>query len=392
MYSLGIRNFITDFAILDQFLMNFLTWFSGICILLWMIGHILGLLFIKNKNKNISKSNNNKFIIKKTLSDVILLILFLGFVIIAGKPLLSGMYDGGKNWGDNATYFFLLLRSFLIVRIFYFFYSLKNDNKSSIYKNIFNNKILVSITVLYIFLFFIGGQRSTILELLILIVSCYSIYIKKINFVLVLVGITIGGFVFTLLGMGRTGDSNDLTGNIVERGLNKANSSDEFILPTDELAGSNKVSYLALDYFPDRIDFMNGKILLLDIVGVIPFGSRLLGDNLSEVETTSPVLFTYLDQGKYSSYGTGSDVVSDIYINFGVYGTIVVFFFFGFCIALVQYKFNIEKDFYWSIVSVTIIISAIFINRAQLLSPLKDIFYALIFARLFFKKVSVKNS
>lgn len=386
MYSFGIRNFITDFVILDQFLMNFLTWFSGICILLWMIGHILGLLFIKNKKSNLKIEVNNKFIIKKTLSDVVLVVLFLGFVIIAGKPLLSGMYDGGKNWGENATYLFLLLRPLLIIRIFYFFYSLKTTDKSNIYQHIFNNAILLVVTLLYFFLFFIGGQRSTILELLILIVTCYTVYIKKINFVLVLVGIVIGGIIFTLLGLGRTGDYNDLSGNIVERGLNQVNSRNEFILPTDELAGSNKVSYIALGYFPDRIDFMDGKILLLDLLGIIPFGSHLLGDNFSVVEATSPVLFTYLDQGKYSAYGTGSDVMSDIYINFGVFGTIVVFFLFGFYIALVQYKFSFGKDFYWSIISATIIISAIFINRAQFLSPVKDVFYVFIFVRLFFKK------
>lgn len=392
-YSMGVANRFSSFVILNENLMNYLTWFSGITIFLWMIGAQLVSLYLFSRKKKPETKQLNQIVIRQPISDIFLIIIFFGFLIIAGKPLLSGVYDGGQSWGANATYFYMLLRAFLIVRIFYFFY--KNKGSSSIkilFSKFLKERTLFFITSSYIILFFIGGQRSSILELLILIVCCYSIYVKKIPFFIILIGLFVGGIIFTLLGMGRTSEINELKGNIITRGIESLESKNEAInFPTDELSGSNKISYLAFEYFPNEIDFLYGKTMLVDIVGVIPFSSHVLLGNTTSLNNTSTLLFTYLDQGIYSTYGAGSDVLSDVYINWGIIGTCVIFFIFGGFISFMQFKFHITKEFYWSLVAAAIIISALFINRAQLLSPLKDIFYALILVKIFFKQVKIKK-
>lgn len=391
-FSLGFTNLYTDFVILNKNLMNYLTWFSGVSILFWMIGSQLVSFYLFGRKIKPQIKEIKKIIIRQPIADIFLIIVFLGFVIVAGKPLLSGVYDGGQSWGANATYFYMLLRAFLIVRIFYFFY-INNDTPSIqvLFFRFLNEKTLFFITVSYILLFFIGGQRSSILELLILIVCCFSVYIKKIPFFIILIGLVVGGFIFTLLGMGRTANSSELKGNILSRGFEAFESKNESIsLPTDELSGSNKITYIAFEYFPSEINYLYGKTMLVDILGVIPFSGKLLLGDSRALDSTSTLLFTYLDQGTHSSYGAGSEVLADVYINWGVIGTFITFFVFGGFISFLQFKFHITKEFYWSLIAAAIIISALFINRAQLLSPLKDIFYVLIFVKIFFKEIKFK--
>jgi len=277
-FSLGFTNLYTDFVILNKNLMNYLTWFSGVSILFWMIGSQLVSFYLFGRKIKSQIKEIKKIIIRQPIADIFLIIVFLGFVIVAGKPLLSGVYDGGQSWGANATYFYMLLRAFLIVRIFYFFY-INNDTPSIqvLFFRFLNEKTLFFIIVSYILLFFIGGQRSSILELLILIVCCFSVYIKKIPFYIILIGLVVGGFIFTLLGMGRTDNSSELKGNILSRGFEVFESKNESIsLPTDELSGSNKITYIAFEYFPSEIDYLYGKTMLVDILGVIPFSGKLL--------------------------------------------------------------------------------------------------------------------
>lgn len=386
-YSMGVRSKFTEFVILNKQLMNYLTWFSGVSILCWMIGVQFMSFYLFKKKKEISSNKFTKLVIRQPIADIFLIVVFIGFIAIAGKPLLSGVYDGGQSWGANATYFYMLLRAFLIVRVFYFFYKNKGTKPRALLFRLFQEKILVIVALSYILLFFIGGQRSSILELLILAICCYNIYIKKIRFFFIIIGVVIGGFIFTLLGMGRTADSKELTGNIIERGMEKFDNQGEVSFPTDELSGSNKISYIAVAFFPDKINYLYGKTMLMDAIGVIPFGSQIFFSNYGGLDSTSTLLFTYLDQGKNSTYGAGSDVLSDVYINFGIIGTFIIFFLFGGFISFIQFKFSMTNEFYWSLIAAAIIISAIFINRAQLLSPLKDVFYALVFAKIFFKKV-----
>lgn len=392
-FSLGFTNLYTDFVILNKNLMNYLTWFSGVSILFWMIGSQLVSFYLFSRKLKPQMREIKQVIIRQPIADFFLILVFFGFLIIAGKPLLSGVYDGGQSWGSNATYFYMLLRAFLIVRIFYFFY--KNNGVSSIkvlFFSFLKEKTLFFITVSYILLFFIGGQRSSILELLILIVCGFSVYIKKIPFLVVFIGLIIGGFIFTLLGMGRTADSMELKGSIISRGLeNFENKKESISFPTDELSGSNKITYIAFEYFPTQIDYLYGKTMLVDILGVIPFSGKLLLGDSRALDSTSTLLFTYLDQGTHSSYGAGSEVLADVYINWGIIGTFIVFFIFGGFISFLQFKFHVTKEFYWSLIAAAIIISALFINRAQLLSPLKDVFYTLIFVKLFFKEINLKK-
>lgn len=383
-YSLGIRNKFTEFAIINLELMNFLTWFSGVSIILWMIGNQI---VVSMMNVNRSSVSLPTPILNKRFADFLLLFFFIGFITVAGKSLFSGIYDGGKSWGANAAYFFMLLRALLIVRVFYFFYSNKNSLSKKLINKVFEDKVLLFVLLSYVCIFLLSGQRAAIIELLILIACLYSVYIKKVGFGLVFISILISGALFTLLGLGRTPEiSEAANNNIFERGLEKYNENDEMTLPTDELAGSNKISYLALDYFPDKIDFLYGGTFFVDIVGIIPFGSNLiLGSDVHPLNSTSTLLFTYIDQGNFATFGAGSDVLSDVYINSGIYGTFLIFFLFGGIIAFIQFKFCLTKNFVWGLVASAILISAFFINRGQLLLPLKDIFYVVIFCNILIK-------
>ena len=96
--------------------------------------------------------------------------------------------------------------------------------------------------------------------------------------------------------------------------------------------------------------------------------------------------FTVIRQGKYYESGDGSEIIADIYVNFGVYGVFILMMFFGYFISFVQFNALTLFNHKYLIIYVFLLISALYINRSSFLDPLKTVIYALLIDYLFIKK------
>ncbi|SDM17290.1 O-antigen polymerase [Pedobacter antarcticus] len=369
LFSFGIEPSNPSFVWLNKEVVNYATWLSSFSIHLWMIGSTLSTISNSKRVKNKLNPIRSAYSIKKL--DNILLISFIGFYGLAGGSLLNGSHDGMGSWGEGASYFMIILRVSLYFRIFVFFKELKRVTISSI---LIGNIMFLSILLLYTLTFMLIGDRGPFMQVVIVIMLCFGVFVKRISLGSLLFLICTGALLLSVIGLGRSVED----GNIFEAGLEKLQNSETN--PTEELATSVRIMYRALTYFPSNIDYMYGLQFIIGFLGLIPFASGLFIQfyNIPTEFTASSRLFTYIGQGNNITYGEGTEIISDIYINFGIFGVFLIMFFYGYFTSKVSFNALQKHSDKYFLILIVITSTAIYINRAQFLMPLRDIVYLLV--------------
>ncbi|WP_180103136.1 O-antigen polymerase [Acinetobacter sp. YH12126] len=381
--SLGIEPSNPSFVWLNKEVVNYSTWMSTLSIVIWIFAYSL------ISKRVILKNESDYLTINYKLYDNILIFVFVGFILTVGNNFLKGAYDV-NSWGGGATYFLLILKVMIYLRIIYFFQDInKNISFKEILRKIISNKLFVTVLSAYTLLFFFTGSRGEVLRIALILAFSYSIFIKKISFKFILLSIVIGSIIFTLMGLGRGRDANELSDqNILQRGYAELKEKDTNINFTEELAYSVRIQYRAVDVVPDSHPYLYGVIYLPTIVSAIPFASGFFVKNfdIPDAYLDSANFFTYLGQGNNVTYGEGSEILADIYINFGLYGVFFIMFLFGAISAKVSNEAKNKRINYLLIYSI-LLMSAIAINRGTIFYFYKDIVYILFLHYFFSGKI-----
>ncbi len=356
--------------------------------LFWIFGFLFfGYIFINRKNKR-NKYDSGKLNLLKVLNRLkfVLLILFISFVYLVGSDFLSGAYDGGDNWGPGASYVYITLRSIVVIYIIIFFVHYKNQITT--FKNVksvfFKNKIFATILLLYFLIFLLAGDRGPVIETAIVFTFMYSITQIRIKGVTFLLLILFSIITMSILEMGRGRDiSNRTESNIISEGYKNFSDKDEFN-PTLELASSNRILYRAIDVVPNNHPYLYGSTILSNIISAVPFGARTLTQvfNVPKIYLSSSHFFTFIGQGNYPTWGEGSEIIADLYINLGIYGIIIIMIFFGGLICRLSFFSMYQDNIYILIVYMIFTMSAITLNRAPLFTILQPLFFSTIIYKL----------
>ncbi|WP_347068281.1 O-antigen polysaccharide polymerase Wzy [Flavobacterium sp. WV_118_3] len=388
--SFGIEPDDPTFIWINKNVVNYATWFSTIAVLLWM----LGFLWYSGKKRVVKQQPKYRIDTRKV--DILLILSFCLFVVLVGKDFLGGGYIGWDSWGSGSGYAFILLNISIYLKIIYFFISYRNVKitKYNLGNILFKNKIFVMILGVYLLLFLFAGDRGPIMGVAVLILAAYSIYQKKIPFHVFFVMTLVGATIFTILSYGRSNDVASRKGNILQSGYETLASSEQTFNPTGELATSVRILYRALDAVPNYHPYLFGTTMISDAIGVIPFGSSIYmgATGLPIMYSTSSYFFTVLGQGNFFTYGEGSEIIADLYINLGFWGSIVLMLFFGYFIGFVTFNANFGEKHTITLVYLLLITGAIYINRSNFLDPLKMIVYALVIDRFLLKKIEIKKN
>jgi len=371
--SIGIEPLRPNFIWLNKDVVNFATWMSVVAINFWMFGYSLIFKQIGSENfKNRCSSRvNTKFV------DIFLIILFLGFLATAGGTILKGVYNVNA-WGSGATHFLLLLKVAIYLRLFYFFSRIPEGTTiKGIIIQAKSQMIFSMVLLLFLVLFMFSGSRGEILRVLLLVAFLYSVYVKKVSLRFLIVSITVGAILFTIMGLGRSREAADFSqANLFERGYEALIEGEKRANYTDELASSVRIQYRALDVVPWDHPYLLGVSYIGTIVGVVPFASGLVIDALSipyQYQGTAR-FFTYLGQGSNITYGEGSEILADLYVNFGLYFTFLIMTLFGLISAVCLKNLKRGSRNYLFVYSI-FLITALSMNRGTIFYVYKDIFY-----------------
>ena len=370
----------------NKSIVNYATWMSTVAITLWMWGY----QWILFRRMNVKKKEIfRRFNVNLYKFDIFLLISLIVFLSIVGSDFFKGIYDGGRSWGEGANYAYLVLRLALYLRIVYFLSSFsKGAHIKEIFNKLFTNKLFVAVLGIYTFLFLVSGDRGPVMHVTLILAGSYAFFIRPVSFKAIVILSSAAAIIFTIISLGRTRNADDLQDtNIFARGYENFQHSRDDINITAELAGSVRVQYRALEYVPYRYPYLNGLPLLLSIAGTVPFGASTVIKtfNIPEMYTSSSSFLNIIVKGEGYTSGDGSEILSDIYINFGVYGTFVIMFLFGMASSHIYNKAN-AGSFIYFLVLIILLYYGLYMSRAMLFTPLKDII-SIIFLDYLFRKL-----
>lgn len=153
----------------------------------------------------------------------------------------------------------------------------------------------------------------------------------------------------------------------------------ESVLPqTAELAGSGRCLHLAMSTVPSAHPYLHGRFQLAQICAVIPTGSRwliLLGILPPQQRYAGSASFcTWIFQGDNPTYGDGTSVTADLYLDFGMPGVLVGMFIFGFLVRRIDVNMYQPRLISLCAMAFIFIYSAhaVYIGRSSMLFDLRQ--------------------
>jgi oligosaccharide repeat unit polymerase len=324
----------------------------------------------------------------KTLAIVLALItmLLLFFYLKSGlSVLLVGRYTGSRT-GDVATdgvFNLLTLFSMINLSLSLYFYYFFRKFKWYI-------TFLLILIGIWIIILLIIGDRGHLLYFGLIFLAAYSSLFKKVTIKYLFIYMFIGLSFYKVIELSRKLDDRSFT-NIVEttEEFFSSNNADGGFFSEDNSFFTTTVGFRGTFHLvPYHYDYTFGHYNMVGILGIVPF-SRSLILNKNEFATTSDFLTTKL-RGKYSVMGIGTNVVSDLYIEFGLIGVILFMYILGKYIYFVENEVRKRShSVVWFVLYFVSLASISEIARYTYSSPIRTCVWAFVFIKVFtilFKK------
>lgn len=314
----------------------------------------------------------------------VLFVIFIGFTDPRyfmggyGPAAFGGIELSGVSYYAN-FYLCLFFIGYLAVRAYNlkYFYRIKVTGFFN-YLKFLDKKILI-IFVVYIVLILLSGDRGPIIQLgLVLIGSFVILYNEKISLVKTLIFLFCGIFIISYIAYVRElKDVDSYWDKITEAGeIMKTRKRNSSISPgTVELASSVRAMHASVSYV-EQNGYSYGAYEGMQIAGIIPglglFLSELLNLDLGALKSST--LLTQLVLGTDPTHSVGTSAVADVYLDFGLLGTILLFLFFGFFVRNIEtkvYSKEICSLFIW-VLFFLILSKSVYIGRSTIIVLFRD--------------------
>ncbi|GHT61938.1 hypothetical protein AGMMS50239_13980 [Bacteroidia bacterium] len=352
-YILGLTDLTTQYTRLNQYIEY--TNMSIILSTIAMLAFALGYSTYKKRNGTISDFVVRNNIVPTTrqinrLICIILLVtipLCIYFFIENGISALIYAYGSDYALIDFNTMpvyrelsFFVMILSALSV--YYWKY----------YKKINLIFILSIITILIWALYVVlSGDRNGFFLIIVVIIVEYFTIIRAISRKYIILFSFGALLLYNVLEIAREADDRNIDTYVEAYKEMQQKDGNSFNITT--------LGYRAtFDYIPEKHDFFYGNFLFLSITSIVPFLSAQFIDT-NDVYKSSSSTLTYYLYGTYNSRGggVGTNIITDLYMDFGVIGVLVIMFLMGRISVFFQNKITLNYNSIKWVVLYTITLS-----------------------------------
>lgn len=268
------------------------------------------------------------------VSVLLLFIVAFGLYARSGlQTLLTGTYIGANSGltlqskADDGIYFLITHFVSIGVATCVFFYFKYKKFNTPIW-------LLLLCGVGWALLLLIAGDRNAFFIVATILVAGYGSYFKKISRPKIAFLIFAALFLYQVIEISRQAEERSFSGifsaltSFSEKDNEKEDSS--FTITT-------VTSRAAVELVPDYHDYFYGKFKIIGIAGIVPFSRSLFVDS-NDPYVTSADLLSEGVLGSTRTWSVGSNIVSDIYVDLGIPGLIILMYFLGYWGSYVQFK------------------------------------------------------
>ena len=360
-----IKNVSTSYTVMlmENSIRNESTY--GKAILISSIAYYFFILCCCIANEHKTKKHNYYYSYSKNTEIVISVIYIVVFLVFISRGFYSYLYSksqvvnvantgirGWISWVNMS----LMLYSIVI------FMNNRALGITTLKDFIRSNKLYSLLWLIMVLIHLISGHRHHALTVIVVDVFLYTLCIKKIPNLLILIGLLVGVWLFSLIGFMRTGLSD----------------IDEYELQVNSLVRDFVPASFATPFFIEYTDsygYTYGANYFLPIVGMVPFLAGILKRiGLYVTAPTSYDFFTlYVTEDSVS--GLGTSLVGDLYYTWGLVGVIICFCFLGYFVSWLYKKIIIDNSTspYHTIAYIVMMSVSIFLPRADFVSYFRTI-------------------
>lgn len=317
---------------------------------------------------SVSQTNLSRMLL---VAPVISIVNFGLFLSVVGSEYLSGAYAGSSNWGPGATYFFLFFEIFFYLTLALEVYKIRlRQQDLGLLQDSFSFNIVTS-ALLFLYLAFnvYIGDRGPILNTLFIVVGGYDFFIKKFKFITVIVALVIGISAMSFISNYRTRDATMSVAERLEQAKYKLDDKKWYAAP-GELGSSVRTlnSGIAL---AESDGFWWGKFQAVHVVGLIPMAKSVVNYTVNiPFGMTSSNYLTWNINGVGSSVGTGTTIVADVYLDWGVAGVVIMLFILGRFLAWIESNVAHSQSLYLNCLYLLVLSNSLYWGRATYLNSI----------------------
>lgn len=310
--------------------------FSALCLSVILLGYLIPKETICKKcPQKLSFSHIGSFVILSWLCFC-LFVKVMGFSFFIGGYGAAG--DGSTIEDPSGARYFNYMQLFLKCTLVMIVWNAYNKNKKNDTLSSYIKLFPISFTILYfavIILWFSAGGRAVSVTLFFFWICGYFILSKKdVPWILVLILVVIGGFLFSIFkiagGLSFSAFEGLSIGEAISRAYNyyiNYNSNTTFFSPTRELSFS-VYTYNIFYHIWYSGQIYGGIFVLLSLVGGIP-GLTPLASYILNIDLNYYFLAKIITEYDNSQRGLGSACVGELLCDVGPIITIAIFFFIG---------------------------------------------------------------
>jgi oligosaccharide repeat unit polymerase len=242
------------------------------------------------------------------------------------------------------------------------------------------NKPVLFILLCFLLLFIYTGDRGPVLQLLLIAIGGFSLYVKKIKIKYFIMIVLLGMFVFTFISYARSKNVTETkqqgVGNFIDRGMRRIKLESFFDMGMD-LIVNNRNLYVGVEYANNE-GYNYGKSMFNYLFAPVPFLPSIMTEiffHSPPKELTSAYIITKQAE---STYGLGSNIIADLYMAFGVFGVFVFMFFLGYIVSLIMTKAKENRNLNYTIAYLFLLSFSVYLPRTSIFDPFRHIVWAIL--------------
>ena len=327
------------------------------------------------RHKAISQPNviNTNFNTIQFFLNILLYLSFVGMLIYGGIDLLKGHYNASMKIPPGLLLLFQIILGLSII----FAFRRKYYKGSMLdFANKFN-KPVIPVIVLFSLMFIFSGDRGPVIQIALIALVSYTLYVKPMRMKSFILIIFAGMFFLTIISYARikSGYDKTKTGIDIKNGLTKFKIKSFYDVGMD-LIINNRNLYTGYEH--EKINGMNyGKSLSYQLFAPFPILPSLFTHIMFNTDPEKLSSSYILTKESKASYGLGTNIIIDLFMAFGPVGVILCMLFLGLLVTRIQLKASTGNSLNYVISYIFLVSLSIYMPRSTILDPLRPIIWAL---------------